>query len=85
MIQIADALDKAHGAGIIHRDVKPGNIMITSSGQRCSTSVWRSGSRSRSTTMDRMSRRRIRWQRRRAPHVSRSRRGGRRRIEHLAC
>ena len=33
-IQIADALDKAHGAGIIHRDVKPGNIMITSSGAK---------------------------------------------------
>jgi len=31
-IQIADALGKAHSAGVIHRDMKPGNIMITSDG-----------------------------------------------------
>jgi serine/threonine protein kinase/Tol biopolymer transport system component len=33
-IQIADALDQAHRQGVIHRDLKPGNIVITSSGAK---------------------------------------------------
>src|SRR5450631_2147905 len=33
-IEISDALDKAHRKGVTHRDLKPGNVMVTKAGTK---------------------------------------------------
>ncbi len=33
-VQVADAIGQAHRPGVFHRDLKPGNIMLTKAGAK---------------------------------------------------
>ena len=58
-IQLADGLDKAHRQNVVHRDLKPGNIVLTKSGAKTWTSASRSSSDGRGS----------RWNRPAHPHA----------------
>ena len=33
MLDVLDALDAAHGAGVVHRDLKPSNVLVNAAGR----------------------------------------------------
>ena len=39
--QLCDALSYAHGEGVVHRDIKPGNVMLDSGGEPVGIQSWR--------------------------------------------
>ena len=39
-IEICEGLERAHKSGVVHRDLKPGNVMLTKTGAKLRTSAW---------------------------------------------